>query len=304
MKLRLSDVLDNLLVGEFAQMGWAADGEFSITTTNKIITLLNTALGDISARFWVKRKEVMLQMCKGQTLYVIDKSVNNKKSSLLRGQACLTTTTGEVFEDDLIEIYEIYDASGKPLIVGVDAGESYEVGRTCGCGCGAPVNDPHKYKGISEACLHKRYMSTLDRPGAVTTRWAPYGCATGLQPLADRTVQLAAYNIIRVPDSLPVQRLRIVYRAGIKRVKKVEDDGLYDPSQIVLDVPYTFLNAILNFIAYRKTSANNKGVVQVESESNGYYTKYLSACQLIQDQGLGVEPVINPDNRFIYKGFV
>ena len=52
MKLRLQDVLDNLLIGEFSQTGWAADGEFSIATVNKIIVLLNAAMADISSRFW------------------------------------------------------------------------------------------------------------------------------------------------------------------------------------------------------------------------------------------------------------
>lgn len=66
MKLRLSDVLDNLLYGEFAQTGWAQDGEFSIANVNKIIVLLNSALADISSRFWIKRKEVFLQPAKGK----------------------------------------------------------------------------------------------------------------------------------------------------------------------------------------------------------------------------------------------
>jgi len=169
MKLRLADVLDNLLIGEFSQTGWAADGEFSIATVNKIIVLLNGALGDISSRFWVKRKEVFLQTCKGQTLYVIDKSVASKNASL-QGKTCLTTSTGEVFEDDLQEIYEIYDQYGNEMTIGVDAGDPHaSVGRTCGCG--NKIISQDKFDSMCECCKQKRYVNTLDKPGTITTRF-------------------------------------------------------------------------------------------------------------------------------------
>lgn len=302
MKLRLADVLDNLLVGEFAQTGWAADGEFSIATVNKIIVLLNGALGDISSRFWVKRKEVFLQTCKGQTLYVIDKSVASKQSKLQNGACHLTTSTGEIFEDDLQQIYEIYDQDGNEMLIGVDAGSPHDsVGRTCGCGNNIMSQD--KFDNLCECCKQKRYVNTLDKPGTITTRRHPYGVPNE-RPLSESVIQLAAYNTIRVPDCLPPQKLRIIYRAAVKRVKKVADDGTYDPNYITLDVPYEYLQAILYYIASRKFNPNLNGVQQGFHEGNNYYQKYIAACSLLQDQGAGVEPVGNHGDKFEQKGFV
>lgn len=302
MKLRLSDILDNLLVGEFSQTGWAQDGEFSIANTNKIIVLLNAAMADISSRFWVKRKEVVLNMCKGQTLYVIDKSVATPNLSLERGATKATTSTKEVFEDDLLEIYEIYDSNGRELPIRLDAGELHGVQRTCGCGCGKPLTRG-EFNKLPECAKQQRYTNTLDTPGTITTR-SPFGCNSGLPPLNEMAVQLAAYNAIRVPDALPVQKLRVIYRAEAKRLKKVEDNGLYDPTKIFLDLPMTYLQAILYYIASRKFGANQKAVQQGLNEGTNYYQRYIAACTLLQDQGAGVQPTGNSGNKFENNGFV
>lgn len=300
MKLRLSDVLDNLLYGEFAQTGWAQDGEFSVANVNKIIVLLNSALGDISSRFWVKRKEVFLQTCKGKTLYVIDNSVATKQIRLQAGCG-LTTSTGEVWEDDLQSIYEVYDQNGNELHIAHDAGSPHaRVGRTCKCG---NKMSPDELDDLCFPCRQKIFKQTLDKPGTVTTRYHPYG-TPNLRPGDSCTIQLAAYNTIRVPDDLPAQKLRIVYRATAKRVKKVEDNGIYDPTRIFIDVPYEYLQAILNFIAMRKFNSNKSGVQGGMHEGNNYYQKYIAACTLLQDQGAGVEPVGNEGNKFEAKGFV
>lgn len=300
MKLRLQDVLDNLLIGEFSQTGWAADGEFSIATVNKIIVLLNAAMADISSRFWVKRKEVFLRTCKGQTVYVIDNSVASKQSKL-QGGSYLTTSTGDIFEDDLQEIYEIYDCAGREMPIGVDTGEPHAVGRTCGCG--NKIISQSQFDNMCECCKQKRYVNTLDEPGTIVTRRHPYGTPNDV-PRNGRVIQLQAYNTIRVPDDLEPQTLRIVYRATAKRLKKVTDDGTYFPEKIYLDVPMEYLQAILYYIASRKFNPNMQGVQQGFHEGNNYYTKYLSACQLLQDQGAGVEPVGNHGSKFEQNGFV
>lgn len=303
MKLRLSDVLDNLLVGELSQTGWAQDGEFSIANTNKIIVLLNAAMADISSRFWVKRKEVLLKMCKGQTLYVIDKSVATPNLSLERGATKATTSTKQVFEDDLLEIYEVYDEWGRELPLRLDAGESHGVQRTCGCGCGKPLTNT-EFNVLPECAKQKRYAQTLDAPGTITTRRHPYGVSGDIRPLNEIAVQLAAYNTIRVPDALPVQTLRIVYRAEAKRLKPVEDNGLYDPTKIFLDLPMTYLQAILYYIASRKLGASQKSVQSGMNEGTNYYQRYIAACTLLQDQGTGVTPTGNSGNKFENNGFV
>ena len=302
MKLRLSDVLDNLLYGEFAQTGWAQDGEFSIATVNKIIVLLNSALGDISSRFWVKRKEVFLQTCSGQTLYVIDNTVASQQMKLQGGNCNLTTSTGEVWEDDLQQIYEIYDCNGNEMPIAHDVGSPHaSAGRTCKCG--AKIS-PEQLDEMCFKCRNARFSKTLDEPGTIVTRFHPYG-VPNIRPGDACSVQLAAYNTIRVPDNLPPQKLRVVYRATAKRVKKIENNGVpYDPTRIFIDVPYEYLQAILNFIASRKFNSNKTGLQQGMHEGNNYYQKYIAACTLLQDQGAGVEPVGNAGSKFNANGFV
>lgn len=300
MKLRLSDILDNLLVGEFAMTGWAQDGEFTLATTNKIIVLINAALSDISSRFWIKRKEVFLQTYCDQTLYVIDKSVATKSNGL--GNACyLTTSTGEVFEDDLQEIYEIYDANGMEIPIGVDVGNPHAMGSFCGCG--APIICQSEFDNMCECCKQERYVQTLDNPASITTRGNPYSCAPNLKPLSSNVIQKAAYNAIRIPDDFPPQVLRVVYRAAVKRVKKVSDDGLYDPERIVLDLPAEYLQAILFYIASRKFTGNTTTTQNGADMGTNYYQKYIAACSLLQDQGAGVEPVGNHGSKFTDNGF-
>lgn len=300
MKLSLQDVLDNLLVGEFSQTGWAADGEFSIPTVNKIIVLINAAMADISSRFWVKRKEVFLQTYPGKTVYVIDQSVANKQSKL-QGGCYLTTSTGEIFEDDLQEIYKIYDGFGREMVIGVDTGQPHEVGRTCGCG--NPIISQSQFDNMCECCKQKRYVNTLDEPSTIVTRHHPCG-VPNLYPFTGDVIQLPAYNTIRVPDNFPCQLLRIVYRASARKLRKIQDDGVYFPDKIFLDVPMEYLQAILYYIASRKFNPNMQGVQQGFHEGNNYYQKYISACSLLIDQGAGVEPVGNHGSKFEKNGFV
>ena len=302
MKLRLSDVLDNLLVGEFAQTGWAQDGEFSVATVNKIIILLNAALGDISSRFWIKRKEVFLQTCRGQTLYVIDNSVASAQMKLQGGNCNLTTSTGEVWEDDLQQIYEVYDCNGNEMPLAHDVGSPHASARRT-CKCGAPIS-PEELDEMCYKCRNARFSKTVDKPGTIVTRHHPFG-VPNIRPGDSCSIQLAAYNTIRVPDNLTPQKLRVVYRATAKRVKKIENNGIpYDPTRIFIDVPYEYLQAILFYIASRKFNSNKSGVQGGMHEGNNYYQKYIAACTLLQDQGAGVEPVGNSGNKFEQNGFV
>lgn len=284
MKLSLADVLDNLLVGEFSLMSWAEKGSFSIPEANKIIVLLNAAMGEISSRFWIKRKQVHLQLCKGKNVYVIDKSVANQQAKL-KGQCYLFAPNGEMFEDDLIEIYKVMDCNGMEFPLNSDApnlGKS-----TCSrcnrtpCGC----------------------QNTLDTPGTIVTRHSPFGCNDQVAMLGF-PLRLQSYNTLVVPNEVKRQRLVIEYRSGAKRLKPVVDDGLYDPSRIYLDLPYEYLQALIFYIASRKFNPNMNGLQQGFHEGNNYYQKYIAACALLQDQGSGVEPVGNAGEKFSARGFV
>jgi len=113
-----------------------------------------------------------------------------------------------------------------------------------------------------------------------------------------------AYNVIRVPEGLGNQWIRVVYKASPRRLKKIEDDGLYEPDRIFIDLPYSYLMAVVYFIAHRLTNANMQGVQQGFHEGNNYYQKYISACAILKDRGVDVDSVAESGQRFLQKGFI
>lgn len=302
MRLTLRDVLDNLVVGELAQTSWAADGEFSIPTTNKIITLINAGLSELSTRFWLKNKQVSLQTCCGMSLYVLDKRVADQQAQL-EGFCYLIPEDGDLFKDDLIQITGVKDANGTQLKMNMDTGSS-EWEYKGMCGCGNPAIGLDDYNDLCECCRVERYTETLDKPGTITTatRWNPYGWPSRYDK--GISVGLASYNTLRVHPDLQGQVLEVTYRAAASKVKKVEDNGMYDPDRITIDLPRSYLDALCFYIASRKFNANIQGVGQQFHEGNNYYQKYIAACTLLETQGVGAMPAMDSSDKFMDKGFV
>lgn len=171
----------------------------------------------------------------------------------------------------------------------MDGPAPYETWGGCNCGC----NKDNPCRIIPN-----------DNPGITTrvvNRCTPYGEKLDTK---EQFIALASYNSIRIPTHFHPHRLKVVYRAQPVKLKKIEDDGLYDPSRINLDVPYSYLEALVNYIASRKLNPNMQGVNTGFHEGNNYYQKYLSSCALIQDQGLDAAPTIGDGNKFTSRGFV
>lgn len=305
MRLTLQDVLDNLLIGELSQTSWASDGEFTINNVNKLIVLINAGLSELSTRFWLKNKQVYLQTCPGMSLYVLDKSVASQQQKL-RGLCYLISPSGEMFSDDLIQIYKVQDANGTDMRMNIDTGNAdWHYAGICRTGCGRPVITHDSHNGECECCLVKRFMSTLDKPSPITTasRWDPFGWPSHIYNRGE-VVALAAYNTIRVHPSYIGQQLSVFYRAGATKLKKIEDDGLYDPERILIDLPRSYLDALCFYIASRKFNANIQGVGQQFHDGNNYYQKYIAACTLLETQGIGAAPMGDGSDVFVDKGFV
>ncbi len=302
MRLTLRDVLDNLVVGELSQTSWAAEGEFSIPVTNKIITLINAGLSELSTRFWLKNKQVSIQTCCGMSLYVIDKRVADQQAKL-EGFCYLIPEDGDLFRDDLIQISSVKDANGTELRMNMDTGSTQWEYKGM-CSCGNPTIGIDDYNDLCECCRVERYTSTLDKPASITTatRWDPFGWPAKYGK--GEVIGLAAYNTLRVHPDLQGQVLEVTYRAAASKVKKIVDDGLYDPDRITIDLPRSYLDALCFYIASRKFNANIQGVGQQFHEGNNYYQKYISACTLLESQGVGAMPAMDSSDTFDNKGFV
>lgn len=299
MKMRLSDVLDNLAIGEFSQTAMAESGEFTVANINKIIVLLNAAITDISSRFWVKKKEVYIKTKKGQNTYVLEKSVPGNENRFGSCNPC--GPNGDPFEDDLLQIYSITDEHGTEYWLNHDT--SAAPSGSGGCTC-QPVSQ-QTFNDMCECCKQKRYRATIDDVNTITTIHHPYG-VPNQQPNYARTITLLAYNTLRIPEEAEGKTLKVVYRASGKRMRKIDVNltPVYDVSRIEVDLPPAYLSAVLNYIASRKFNPNMNGVQNGFHEGNNYYQKYLAACALIQDQGFDVAPVGNEGSKFTNRGFV
>lgn len=293
MKLRLSDVLDNLLIGEFSQLSWAEGDTFSNKNINKIIVLLNAGLTDISSRFWVKRKDVYVTTKAGCDVYTLDQAVAGGMGF------SLCHRNGDKFEDDLMEIYSITDEAGNPFWINrdVDSDDGYETNQRF------RATTPGALDAMDHGCRDARFSATVDKANTITTIHQPFG-TSNIRPLHHGVINLLAYNKFRVPKDLKPCKLKVTYRASAARMRRIEDYVGKTPDQIFVDVPPAYLSALLNYIASRKFNPNLNGVQQGFHEGNNYYQKYLSACALLQDQGFEVEPMGNEGSKFTSKGFV
>lgn len=88
-----------------------------------------------------------------------------------------------------------------------------------------------------------------------------------------------------IPIEFKTAELNVVYRAGFKPIDA--DAGMFEPTQIDIDLPYTHLNALLLFVASRANAP--MGIGQEFNASNNYYSRYLKECQELEDQGFEID---------------
>ena len=290
MKMKLSDVLDNLAAGEFSLSSIVdeATGEIPLAKVNsRLIPVINAGLAEIYSQFFLKRKEIWLQICAGKSRYVLDRK-SAKSAHRLRGNASIDDCEDPFF-DDIIEILGVFNEHGHRFNLNVDGMQSSAKPRGCNhghgkCGCG-----------------------TLDTPGTIVTRHSPFGCAPHHQQthyVPGVVFHTPAYNVLRVDGHLNDQWVKVEYKASPRRLSKIDDDGLYDPEDINIDLPYDYLNALIFYIASRLTNANMNGVQQGFHEGNNYYQRFVSACAMLVDRGHDVENINASSTRFERSGFI
>lgn len=291
MKLKLSDVLENLAAGELSHLSLFEDGaDIPMDKFNKkLLPIINSGLTDIHMRFFVKQKETWIKHCCGNTRLVLDRK-NAASAHKLRGTAFIQDCE-DPFKDDVVEILAIYNQVGQQYPLNIDTGHTQPSG--CGCGRGCKCTPPNSWA---------RYDSTLDSPATITTR-TPYGihsnCESGLPVL-----YTPAINVIRLPNNLPSGFMKVVYKAAPARIPKLEDNGVTSYDRIDLDLPFTYLDALVYYIASRLTAPTNGGAQGQINEATQYYNKYLSVCAVLTDQGIDVATQGSGFSRFAKSDFV
>lgn len=126
-------------------------------------------------------------------------------------------------------------------------------------------------------------------------------------PLSCYTPQL---NILRVPKQivnkdrdLPekyrTDGLEVVYRAN--HLKLTDTNGIIDPDKILLELPDTYLEALLYFVASRMH--NPIGMVNEFNAGNNWAAKYEIECQRLELLNLEVDES-NENNRLNKNGWV
>lgn len=297
MKLYLSDLMGNLGAAELSHLSLFKDGWLDMPWdrfNQKLLPIINAGLIDIHTRFFVKQKEIWMKHDCGCTHLVLDKKHSSSAFSLTGGKYILDCN--EPFEDDVVEILSIFDEHGQQYPLNEDRGDAHPTHvfhNDCGC-----------HDTPTHFCSHrldKRFEKTLDYPATITTRH-PYGISghlrSGLPVLFTPTV-----NTIRLPEHLRSGFMRVIYRAAAKRIKPIEDNGVRTYENVPLDLPASYLNALVMYMAFRLTSPTNGGVQGQTNEPLAYYNKYLSACALLTDQGIDVATTSSGEGRFDRSGF-
>lgn len=109
------------------------------------------------------------------------------------------------------------------------------------------------------------------------------------------------------PQMLP-QVLTVVYKAGHPTIPKIDDADLdgFDLTGVQIDLPVTYLEALLYFVASRVFNPMDQGSVanrQPFHSGNNYYSKYEAACAQLMIRGLDISENLDT-GLFQQKGFI
>ena len=116
-------------------------------------------------------------------------------------------------------------------------------------------------------------------------------------------VTTPSYNILKLPKVVPPdmqsETLDVIYRASHPTI--VVGLGYFDPERIDVDLPGTYLEALMFYVASRMH--NPVGMLNDFHAGNSYYAKYEAACAEIEGKGLYIEQT-HENERFCRAGWV
>lgn len=108
-----------------------------------------------------------------------------------------------------------------------------------------------------------------------------------------------ADQVADLPDWLQTDTLELVYRAN--HTALVPADGDIDPAIIEVDLPTSYLEPLLYYVASRVY--NPIGIGQEFNSGNTWYAKYEAACQDLEAQNLQIDRGATY-SRLSSRGFV
>lgn len=97
-----------------------------------------------------------------------------------------------------------------------------------------------------------------------------------------KVLRTPALNTLVVPPAITASGLTVVYRANHPLI--IKEDNSFDPTEVEIDLPAQYENALLLYIASRVF--NPIGLNQEFHDGNNYWAKFEAACALLTQQGL------------------
>lgn len=114
--MKLSELLDELAVGELSNLALAKTGHINEAAHGKVILAINVALNDIFSRIPLAEKEVLVQTLEWKTVYHI--RVEHAKMNQTEGYLkYILDTPNDPFIGDLVKIVGVCNEVGDPLPV-------------------------------------------------------------------------------------------------------------------------------------------------------------------------------------------
>lgn len=92
----------------------------------------------------------------------------------------------------------------------------------------------------------------------------------------NRSIFTPAYDFVQIPEPVGTNTTVFIYRANHTMIPL----DTTDPTTVQVDIPYTFLEALMFYVAYRAYS--NKSGNEGQAMSSTYKIKYESACEFLQ----------------------
>ena len=191
----------------------------------------------------------------------------------------------------LTELYKRFDLKQVELPVEVLAGT---------------LDYDHKEGGDFIEILHVFNSDNVEIPlnNRVTAINKEWGAA---QAVVDR-VHTNVPSVLSVNPQMLPQVLTVVYKAGHVPIPKIADADLdgFDLTGVQIDLPVTYLEALLYFVASRIFNPMDLSNVvgrQPFHSGNNYYSKYEAACAQLMTKGLDISEKLDT-GLFQRKGFI
>jgi hypothetical protein len=108
-----------------------------------------------------------------------------------------------------------------------------------------------------------------------------------------------AFKDVSLPDQYKVDKMRIAYRANHPNL--MSRIGPINADRIEIELPHTHLQALLYYVASRKT--NPQGMSNEFHTGNSWYQKYEMECKQLEQEGMGEIVDLNT-LRFRRNGWV